>query len=245
MEFKLINSKFALLPIVLLLAACGGGGGSSSNVTNADPQGYWIGPASTGYTVNAVVLDTGETWGVYSSGSLIYGALYGHTSVSGSNVTITGTDFNFLSNTSAPGTLVGTVTPRSSMSLSGTGITLPLTYQTTYDTAASSTTATGTWSFTGRSGLYFLTPGTFTVDNTGHFTLNQTNCITTGSIIPRTGGKNVYNVSLASSGVGCAVGYNNLNGVAYIDTTVTPNKFISLALTTSQNDGLIVLGTKQ
>jgi hypothetical protein len=34
-------------------------------------------------------------------------------------------------------------------------------------------------------------------------------------------------------------------GVAYIDTTVIPNKFVSLALTPNKDDGVIVIGTKQ
>ena len=66
--------KLSALVMPLVLTACGGGGGGGSTV-NADAQGYWSGPASTGYTVNAVVLETGETWGIYSSGSTIYGAL--------------------------------------------------------------------------------------------------------------------------------------------------------------------------
>jgi hypothetical protein len=36
-----------------------------------------------------------------------------------------------------------------------------------------------------------------------------------------------------------------MSGVALLDTTVTPNKFLSLALTSSKNDGVIVIGTKR
>lgn len=225
-----------------LLAACGGGGGSANNV---DPQGIWTGPASTGYTVNAVVLETGETWGVYTSGSTIYGALYGSAAVNGSSISINGTDFNFLTNSSSSGSLTGTVVAKSSMSLRGSSVTVPLTYQSSYDTPATAAAAMGTWSFTGRSGAYSLIPDSITIDGSGRFVLNQTNCVTTGSIVPRSGGKNIYNISLSSSGVGCAVGQSTLSGVTYLDTSVTPNKFLALALTSSKSDGLIVIGTKQ
>lgn len=237
--------KLSSLLMSLALTACGGGGGGGSTV-NADAQGYWSGPASTGYTVNAVVLETGETWGIYSSGSTIYGALYGAATTNGNNVSITGADFNFVSNTSASGTLSGPITAKSSMSLTSTnGVSVPLTYSSTYDTAATAAAATGTWAFIGRSGLYSLAPGSITIDGSGAFTLNQTNCTTVGTLVPRPGGKNVYNLNLTASGSSCVAGQSSMAGVAYIDTSVTPNKFVSLALTPNKNDGVVVIGTKQ
>ena len=230
---------------VATLVACGGGGGGGASATNADAQGYWTGLASTGYTVSTVVLETGETWGVYSSGSTIYGALYGNASVSGNNISITGTDFNFLTNSSSSGNLTGTVAAKSTMSLSGSGVTVPLTYKAAYDNAATAAAITGNWSFIGRSGSYTLLPGTITVDGAGRFTLNQTNCVTSGSIVPRPSGKNIYNVVLSGVGTGCAVGQSSMAGIAYLDTTVTPNKFLSLALIPGKSDGVVVIGTKQ
>ena len=228
---------------VAVLAACGGGGGGGT--ASVDPQGIWSGPASTGYTVNSVVLETGETWGFYTSGSTIYGALYGSAAVNGSSISINGTDFNFLNNSSSAGNLSGTVVAKTSMSLSGTGVTVPLTYQSTYDTAATASGPIGTWSFIGRSGGYSLIPGSITIDGAGRFVLNQTNCVTTGSIVPRSGGKNIYNVNLSAVGIGCAAGQSTLSGVAFLNTAVTPNQFYSLALNSNKSDGLIVIGTKQ
>lgn len=238
--------RLGLFISLISLAACGGGGGSSGSETNADAQGYWSGQSSTGYMVNAVVLETGETWGIYSSGSTIYGALYGTTTTNGNNVSISGTDFNFVSNTSAQGTFTGPITARSSMSLtSADGTTVPLTYSATYDTAATAARATGTWNFVGRSGSYSLAPGAITIDSSGAFTLSQTNCITVGTLVPRSGGKNVYNLNMTASGSSCVVGQSSMSGVAYIDTTVTPTKFVALALTPNKHDGVIVIGTKQ
>jgi hypothetical protein len=238
-------NKSLLALITASLTACGGGGGGGSSVANADPQGFWSGLSPAGYTVNAVVLDGGETWGIYSSGSTVYGALYGAATTSGNTATITGTDFNFLTNTSAQGTLSGPITAKSSMSLSNSSGTIPLTYSSSYETAATAAAVTGTWSYVGRSGGYTLVPANITINSSGVFTLSQTNCATSGSIVPRAGGKNVYNITLTSVGSGCAAGQSTLTGVTYLDTTVTPNKFLALALTPSKSDGLIVIGTKQ
>jgi hypothetical protein len=238
------RTLIASATVTLLLAACGGGGGDEG--PRADPQGFWSGPASTGYTVNAVILDTGEVWGVYSDNAVIWGALYGSASVSGQNITIRGTDFNFASNSASAGTLSGTVIPRSSMSLaSSSGITASLTYGPSYDTPATAAAIEGNWSFQGRSGAFSLVPGTVTVNSSGSFILSQTGCTSTGSITPRAGGKNIYDLNMTSAGDECALGYSSLSGVVYLNTDVTPNRFLALGLTPSKNDGLIVLGTRE
>lgn len=242
---KLIKTIAAVGALALMTACGGGGGGGGSAVANADPQGFWTGLSPAGYNVSAVVLDTGETWGIYSSGSTVYGALYGTATTSGNTASITGTDFNFLTNSSSQGTLTGPIVAKSTMSLTGTSGTVPLTYGTSYDTAATSAGVTGTWSYVGRSGGYTLIPANITINSSGVFTLSQTNCATSGSIVPRAGGKNVYNITLTSVGSGCAAGQSTLTGVTYLDTTVTPNKFLALALTSNKADGLIVIGTKQ
>lgn len=236
---KLIS--LTLTALVLGLAACGGGGGT----TNADPQGIWTGPSSNGYTVNMVVLENGETWGIYSSGSMIYGSGYGTASVSGNMITIPGTDFYFPTNSATKGTFTGTVTAKSTMSLTSGNANVALSYLSQYDTAATAAAVTGNWSFIGRSGSYTLMPGSISVNSSGAFQLNQTNCTTIGSIVPRPSGKNVYNVTLNSVGSSCAVGQGLMAGVAYLDMSVTPNRFLSLALTSSKSDGVIVIGTRQ
>jgi hypothetical protein len=243
MNNMLKKIKLSVLALIITTAFSGCGGGESST-PNADPQGYWVGNASTGYTVSAAILENGETWGVYTSGSTIYGALYGMASINGNTVSVSGTDFNFLTNSSSQGTLSGPIVAKSTLSLNGTA-SVPLVYQAYYDTPATAAGITGTWSFTGRSGSYTLIPGTITVDSSGRFTLNQTNCVTSGSIVPRPSGKNVYNLTLNAVGTSCAVGQSSMSGVAMLDTTVTPNKFLSLALTPSKNDGVIVIGTKR
>jgi len=240
---KLLVKSLSSLCIAITLGACGGGG-NSSVTTNTDAQGFWAGTSSKGYTVNAAVLDNGEVWGIYSAGSTIYGALYGTSSVNGSTIAIAGTDFDFVANTTTAGTLTGPVVAKSTMTLANARVSVPLTYRTSYDTPATPSAIAGIWSYVGRTGSYTLVPATITINSTGNFTLVQSTCTTSGAIVPRVGGKNVYNITLTSSGICGAAGQSTWSGVLIVDTTVTPNKFLSLALTPSKNDGLIVIGTK-
>ena len=217
-----------------------------SSTKSNDPQGVWTGESSTGYTVNAVILENFEAWGVYSSGSTIYGALNGKAAVIGnSGITLTGTDFNFISNTGSTGTYNGTFDSKSSMSLTGSVSNVSLKYDSVYDEKASAADVVGTWSFVGRSSSYSLSPDSIKVDAAGNFSLTQSNCTSTGSIVPRASGKNIFNVTISSSGSGCATSTSTLSGVAFLDKSTNPYKFISLTLNSAKTDGLIVIGTKQ
>ena len=128
---------------------------------------------------------------------------------------------------------------------SNVGFTVSLEYDSSYDTPAAASSVTGSWLFGGRSGSYFLDPDTVSVDDTGLFTLSQTDCETSGQIVPRPGGKNVYDMNLTSSGSGCAAGQSALKGIAILDASETPNIFLGLALNSDKSDGLIIAGIKQ
>jgi hypothetical protein len=219
-----------------------------SSTLSTDPQGIWTGTTSTGYTVNTMILENGEAWGIYTSGSTIYGALNGTaTTDANSAITVSGFDFNFLTNSAVQGSYVGTFSPKSSISLTGSTSksTVSLTYNSAYDAKASAADVVGTWSFVGRSAANTLSPDSIKIDAAGKFSLTQSNCTTTGSLVPRASGKNVFNVNLTSSGTGCAAGQNSLSGVAYLDKSTKPYKFLALGLTPSKSDGLIIIGTKQ
>lgn len=129
--------------------------------------------------------------------------------------------------------------------VAGSTGSVQLAYSSAYEAQALQQSATGTWSFVGRSGVYSLVPGSVLIDASGIFTLNQITCTTTGNITPRPSGKNVFNINLTATGAGCAVGQSNLSGVAYLDTSVTPSTVIAISLTPARDDGLIVLLTKQ
>lgn len=240
-----MKKMVTLTSVVLALSACGGGGGDSAPSVNT-AEGIWSGPVSTGYDVSLAVLENGEAWGVYSSGNVIYGALYGTATGSGTTFSASGTDFNFLTNTTSNGTFSGTVAQKNSINAtSGGGATIALSYNSTYDTAASLASLAGTYSYDGRTGAYSVNPGMVTINSNGAFSLSDSGCTVTGQLTPRASGKNIYNSTMSFVGTCVFPTGTSTSGVAYLDTSVSPNRFISLALTSSKDDGLILLGTKQ
>jgi len=232
--------------VVAVLSACGGGGGDSAVAPVANTaEGLWTGPASTGYTVNLAVLENGESWGVYTSGTTIYGALNG--TANGTNTTFTGTgnDFNFVTNSVTTGTFTGTVVQKSSINAStNTGSTVSLTYNTDYDTPASLAKLAGSYSYTGRSGTYILANDTLVISATGSFTQSALGCTTTGSLAPRASGKNIFNFTANFVGTCVFPTGTTVTGVAYLNTKSSPYTILALGLNAGKSDGLVLLGNK-
>lgn len=239
---KTLRTLF-FLGSLLGLAACGGGGDSGS-VSSA--EGIWSGVSSTGYKVDLVVLENGETWGVYTANNLIYGALYGVTLATGSNLTGTGSDFNIPYRTVTSSNYTGNVSAKNAISVrSNSGASFSGTYVAAYDLPASLSTLAGTfqgWALTGKTTSQSVT---VTISSSGLVSMPASaGCTTSGSVSPRTGGKNIFNLGLNFSGVNCALGNgSSANGVLYYDTS--SRQLLAMGMNAAKSDGFIAFGTKQ
>jgi len=236
-----------LVLISVLLAGCGGGGSSGGGgSTNADPQGIWsMKNSSGGPAVNLAILENGETWGIFFTAGKVGGAYYGTTTVSGSNASTTLTEFDFGIRTLPPATISGAITPKSSLTLSGSSGSATFTYNSAYDNPAISTAIAGRWSIAGQnfsSGT--IGPLSINVDSAGAFTVNETNCSIRGNIVPRPGGKSIYNVAVSFTGAGCGSDIA-LSGVGTVDTSVSPNQFTSIVANPAKTGGVFFSGVKQ
>lgn len=236
-----------------ILYGCGGGGGDepAAPVTSAPPpaeasvEGFWSGTSSTGYDVSLAVLENGETWGVYSYGGSIYGALYGQTTVSGSSLSGAGSDFNIPSRSVASATYAGTFVEKSSIEVTtsgGAGFTG--VYEPAYDQPASLQAVAGTYAGSGVSGDSPVQAVSVTVTATGQVTVpSSLGCSASGSIAPRPTGKNIFNVTVTFLGSTCALGNGaTTQGVAYYDSAT--GQILVMAMNSSKTDGFIYIGAK-
>jgi hypothetical protein len=226
---------------VALLAACGGGGGSSAPVAGT-AEGFWEGTTSTGYNAAVAVLENGETWGLYTSGNTVYGALYGTSTGSGSTFSASGSDFNLLNWAVTSGSLNGTVVPQSTIrAVSGGGTTVNLTYDSSYNTPATQAAITGTYTVRAISATGSADDVAMTISSTGVLSVPGVGCTASGTVVPRPSGKNVYNISVTFTGNNCALGNGGTaSGIFILDGTLA----ISLALTPNKQDGFIAFGLK-
>ncbi len=240
--------QFAVIGLTVLLAACGGGGGGGHPPAQAPivtAEGFWEGTASTGNSVALTVLETGETWGVYTSNGSIVGALYGNTASSGTTLSGTGKDFNIPSRSVGSGSYTGTFVEKSSIRVATSlGSTFSGAYVTTYDQPASMVAAAGTFSGQGVSGTSPVQTVSVTISPSGAITVPASlGCSAAGSAKPRTSGKNIFDVTVTFTGSTCALGDGaSTTGIAYYNATT--RRVLVMAMNAAKSDGFIYVGQK-
>lgn len=245
--------QFATLGLTVLLAACGGGGGGGVQPPATAPvstpistaEGLWEGTASTGSSVALALLETGETWGVYTSNGLITGALYGNTASSGTTLSGAGRDFNIPSRSVGSGSYTGTFVEKSSIRVAtSSGSTFSGAYITTYDQPALLATLAGTFSGQGVSGTSAAQTVSVTISSSGAVTTPASpGCSASGSAKPRASGKNIFDVTLTFTGSACALG-NGASTTGIVHYSATTRRIVMMALNTTKSDGFIYVGQK-
>lgn len=242
---------------VALLSACGGGGGggggtSDSGNSSTSPVGgsgnpgvavgTWQGPYATSYNTRLVVLDTGETFGLYETGTSITGALYGDLKGNGSSVSGFLSDIVFSNITRSNVNISGTATAQKSMLITRGTQRLDLSYATNLQNPISVASLAGTYS--GRGSNSFSPPNTttLTIYANGNVQLPETVCSASGSISPHPNGQYVFALNLTITGNNCSRRGNTLSGVAYLD----PNnqRMFVLGLNGNRTDGAYFFGLR-
>lgn len=245
--------KYLLSPLLLLssllLVACGGGGGggggSTTSTTATDAQGLYVGSSSYGFSLNTIILETGEFYSIFSSGGLAYGIDFG--TATGSNNAFSGTltEFYIPTNATIAGSISGTVAPKNSITGSttyanGTSGTFAATYNSAYDTPATATAISGTY-----TGIYYTgAPVTMVVSSSGAVTGTSTNCTFTGTAVPRPTGKNVYNISLTFVGAQCAPGAGAASGIGVLGVVSGNTYLYTAGLNSAKTNGFFWIGRK-
>ena len=112
--------KFMIIACVLIfLSACGGGGDEISTPSAGTSEGFWSGSASNGSSLALVILENGETWGLYganeNAAAPYAGAFYGQSSGTANTFTASGSDFYFNNLSVTIGMVKGTVVQKSTI----------------------------------------------------------------------------------------------------------------------------------
>lgn len=190
------------------------------------------------------MLDDTSTWGLYSSGNTIYGAVNGTTVATGNNFSTSGTDFNFATRTATSGTYTGTAVTGATLTATGSnGVTFSGIFNASYNTPANIANIAGTYTGWGITKSTLAQTSIVTISNTGVVSASAINCTVAGTVTPRAGGKNVYNVSTTFSGSNCALGNGTTTtGVAVLDASSGASRLVAITLNSGKSDGYIFSG---
>ena len=205
--------------------------------TSSIQPGLWQGYVSSGTYTEALILDDGTAWlitgSAQSGGVTVPTGFLAGIAAPGSAGQLAGSlyDYGSGSATALAGSY-SSATLDASLKEAGSALTASLvpapasTYG--YATPADPSTITGYWPYMASDG----TSGNIIISSTGAMTAAQasSSCSFSGTLLPRTDGTNVFNLSGAWSGASCTKAGQVVAGVA-----------ISHALTNGQNELLMGL----
>ena len=247
---KLVTATF----LVALLSACGGGGSASPDSGNSSTSpvggsgnpgaatGTWQGFYSTNFSTQLVVLNTGESFGLYETGNGDIGALYGDLRGDGGNLSGFLTDFLFTGITMNSANISGTATAQKSMVINRGTKRFDLSFATNLQNPVSVASVAGT--YFGRGSNSFSPPSnsTITISANGTIQMPQTICSATGSVSPHPNGQNVFSLNLTITGNNCGRQGNKLTGVLHLDPT--NKRVFVLGLNSTRSDGAFFQGLR-
>lgn len=223
-----LRPALAAIATALLLTACGGGSGSDDDPSTGPPplkpiagaEGRWLGRASTGYDVLLTILEDGETWGIYTRGPGIQGAFHGSSSSGDGWVRGSAAHVDYERGAAVRSALYeGSFTRQRQMRVGFVFDTFSGSYAADYERPATRAAVVG--SYTGVVGGWPLTrPMTLAVTADGQLlsTPPDAACLVRGSLAPRPGGRNVYDMRASFTGDHCPVPHlTQVAGIALLD----------------------------
>jgi hypothetical protein len=224
-----------LCAVSLMLTSCGasynsnvsGGSGSpggGSGANSGGDEGVYSGIASNGDTFWTIILPNDKLFGIYGTANgnqlLLDGMITGQGTENSSGYTASVTDFSYtgsvksgtfsasdFTGASLDGTLAedGTMT-----SFTGTSVLGSIwDYGTTFQTPASLSSISGTWTGTLLDGM----TTTVTISSTGSLTGSSSGCSFTGTVTPDSSKENFFDVSLTFGGNPCPLANQTANGI--------------------------------
>ncbi|MEO7031494.1 MAG: hypothetical protein ABI351_07260 [Herbaspirillum sp.] len=240
-------SKLIWVVTASILTGCGGGGSDNAPTPSrpaTSAEGFWNGTISTGYTGNIIILENGETWGIYTKNNVIQGVLHGKTTSSGTILAGTGNDFDLVQQAVVPDTYTGIFAAKDNIKITTSSKAIfNGKYSASYDQPASLVNVAGTYTGSGVSTGSSAQPILLNISSRGDVSANSLGCSISGTVTPRASGKNIFDTNITFAGT-CALGNGaTTTGVAYYDAST--QQLLALALTSSKVDGFIYLGKRQ
>lgn len=221
-------SKFSLLALVAsaFLVGCGGGGGGDDAPSpGASPaQGAWEGALSDGRAFNALVLGDGTFYTLYGSnlsGSFyVSGLIYGNGTYGANSVfrDLNAQDFvapdywvrTVLDGSYEPGERISGAVLAGQTRVSFSGLPIAKANYD-YNTPANVASLAGNWAMNATTGDFV------SVSIAGNsISATSSGCGFSGTVYPRSSGKNVYDVALTFGGSPCRFAGEKMNGNALL-----------------------------
>jgi hypothetical protein len=254
---KRLNTILSTL-LVVALAGCGGGGDGSNDsgqqpLPAAKIEGAWQGTVSNGNTLQLIALEDNSFWGIFGrtvgNVLIVDGFARGSGQVSGNQFTGSQREYDSAGNTYI-GSFAGAVSNGISITGStsfagGSAATYSLTpiptAQFDYQRTAAVSEIAGAWNGQFIDGA----SGAISINGSGQLSGSSSGCSFTGTVAPRSSGRNIFNFSVTFGGGNCLLPGQTMTGIAVqYRTTSGTSQLIAGATDSSGSIGQMFLAQR-
>jgi hypothetical protein len=211
--------------VSLMLVGCGtsysgnGGGGGGNYAGQA--QGVYSGTSSSGYHFSTIVVPSDKFYAIYGTVSgnalLLSGLVTGQGTSGNGTYTASVTDYTntgAIDSGSISATYVAATSLNGTLTENGAAITVNATWEPAssfnYNTSASVSAITGTWTGTLLDGM----TTTVTINSNGSVSGSSSGCSFSGTVAPDSSNKNFFDVSLTFGPSPCSLPNQTATGIA-------------------------------
>jgi hypothetical protein len=213
--------------VSLMLVGCGtgysgsGGGAGGGGNYAGQAQGVYSGTTSSGFSFSTIVLPNDKFYAIYGTVSgntlLLSGLVTGQGTSGNGTYTASVTDFTHpgtISSGSVSATFVAATSLNGSLTESGNAITFTGTAEPassfTYNTPASLSAITGTWTGTLLDGM----TTTATINSNGSVSGSSSGCSFSGTVAADSSNKNFFDASITFGPSPCSLPNQTATGIA-------------------------------
>jgi len=204
-------------------ASSGGNGGGGGGTYAGQAQGVYSGTSSSGYHFSTIVLPSDKFYAIYGmvSGNalLLSGLVTGQGTSGNGTYTASVTDYTntgAIDSGSISATYVAATSLNGTLTENGTAITVNATWEPAssfnYNTSASVSAITGTWTGTLLDGM----TTTVTINSNGSVSGASSGCSFSATIAADSSNKNFFDVSLTFGASPCSLPNQTATGVAVV-----------------------------
>jgi len=223
----MIKNLLIFCAVSFMLVGCGtsysnngGGGGGGGNNYAGQAQGVYSGTTSSGFSFSTIVLPNDKFYAIYGTVSgnalLLSGLVTGQGTSGNATYTASVTDYvntGAINSGSISATYVAATSLNGSLTENGTAITFTGTSEPAssfnYNTSASLSAITGTWTGTLLDGM----TTTVTIDSNGNVSGSSSGCSFSGTVAADSSNKNFFDVSLTFGASPCSLPNQTATGI--------------------------------
>lgn len=230
--------SLSILAVTVSLSACGGGDDDNNNSNNKSLAGLWKGDTTSGYNATMLILNDGQTHGMYTKNGLVVGMFNGYAFVNANNLNAEFNDLIF-PNSSKNVKLSGVAFPNSKITAiaENNSNVLNFNFDNSFNNPVGVANIVGEYAFYGQSnGIYSSGNSNLIINEKSEVSFTHKSCSGQGNLSNTSQAASLLGFSMKLKG---CIDNTDINGYIVIDNSTSPKTLQIFGYNLNNRDGLI------